>query len=57
MENMTFYDFITFVINFVGVRRLFQKSFHRFLKHSKNMTFMTLTGPTHNKDWKQLAVV
>jgi len=23
MENMTFYDFITFVIDFVGVRFLF----------------------------------
>jgi len=27
MENMTFYDFITFVIDFVGVRFLFQISF------------------------------
>ena len=38
MEDMTFYDFITFVIDFVGVRFLFQNSFHSFLKHRKNMT-------------------
>jgi len=27
MENMTFHDFIAFVIDFVGVRFLFQSSF------------------------------
>jgi len=27
MENMTFYDIITFVIDFVGVQFLFQISF------------------------------
>jgi len=39
MENMTFYDFITFVIDFIGVRSLFENSFHRFLKHRKQYDF------------------
>jgi len=42
MENMAFCDFITFVIHFIGVQFSFQNSFHNFLKHTKNMTFMTL---------------
>jgi len=46
MENMTFYDFITYVIDFIGVRFLFQNSFNSFLKHRKN-TFMTLNGPSY----------
>ena len=45
MENMTFRDFITFVIDFKGVRFFCQNSFHGFLKHRKHMTFMTLNGP------------
>jgi len=48
MENMTFYDFITFVIDFVGVRFFFQISFHSFLRHRKNTNFVTLNGPRHN---------
>jgi len=39
MENMTFYDFITFVIDVAGVRFLFQNSFHSFLKHRKKYDF------------------
>ena len=35
MENTTFYDFITFIIDFVELRFLFQNSFHSFLKHIK----------------------
>ena len=46
MENMTFYDIITFVIDFVMVRFLLQTSFHSFLKHRKNMTFMTVNSPS-----------
>jgi len=38
MENVDFYDFVTFVINFVGEQFLFWNSFHNFLSHSKNMT-------------------
>jgi len=45
MENMTFYDFITFFIDVVGVRFLFQNSFHSFLYHRKNMTSITVYGP------------
>jgi len=47
MENMTFYDFISFDVDFVEVRFLFQNSFHSFLNHGKNMTFMTLNGYTN----------
>jgi len=47
MENMSFYDVITFVIDLIRVRFLCQNSFHSFLKHRKNMTFMTLNGPTN----------
>jgi len=39
MKSMTFYDIITFVIDFVGVRFLFQNSFHSFLKHRKKYDF------------------
>jgi len=49
MENMTFYDLITFVIDFIGVRRLFQNSFHSFLKPRRKYDFMTLNG--HNYDY------
>jgi len=49
MENMTFYDFIIFVIDFVRVRFLFQNSFHSFLKHRKKKTVMTLNGPSHEE--------
>jgi len=41
MENKTFYDFITFDVDCVGVRFLFQNLFHSFLKHMKNTSFMT----------------
>jgi len=54
MENMTFYDFISFDVDFVEVRFLFQNSFHSFLNHGKNMTFMTLNGHT-NKLWRLLS--
>jgi len=49
MENMTFYDFTTFVIDFVAVRILFKNSFHSLLKHRKNITFMTLNGSSYRK--------
>jgi len=39
MENMTFYDFVTFVIDFVGVQFLFQNLFHNFLKHREKYDF------------------
>jgi len=45
MENMTFYDFTTFVTNFAGVRFLFQNLFHSFLKHRKNYDFYDLKWP------------
>jgi len=51
MEDMTFYDFITFDVDFVGVQCLFSNSFHSFLKHRRNMTFMTLNGPTYKKTY------
>jgi len=38
MENMTFYDFITFVIDCVGVRCLFQNSFQLPEAQKKNMS-------------------
>jgi len=43
MDNMTFYEFITFVIDFVGARVLCKNSFHRLLKHKKNDFY---DGPT-----------
>ena len=52
MENITFYDFITFVVDFVGLRFLFWNLFYSFLKHRKNMTFMTLNGPTDDNVFK-----
>jgi len=45
MENMIFYDSITFVTDLFGVRFLFQKSFYSCLKQIKNIPFMTLHGP------------
>jgi len=45
MENMTFYDFVTFVIDFVGVQFLFQNLFHNSWNTEKNMTF--IHGPSH----------
>jgi len=33
MENMSCYYFVTFVVDFAGMRCLFQNSFHSFLKH------------------------
>jgi len=39
------YDFITFVIDFIGARFLFQNSFYTLPKQSKGMTFKTLFGP------------
>jgi len=35
LENVNFYDFITFVIDFVGVQSLFQNSIQSFMKHRK----------------------
>jgi len=49
MDIVTFHDFVTFVIDFEGVRFLLQISFHSFLKHRQNMTFMILNGPEHYK--------
>jgi len=49
MENIALYDFITFDVDFVGVRFLFQNSFHSFLSTEKNMTFMNLEDPTDHK--------
>jgi len=39
MENMNFYDFITFVIDFVGCDFCFANSFHSFLEHRKKYDF------------------
>jgi len=48
MEDMIFYDLnMPFVIDFVRVRFLFENSFHSFLKHRKNRTFMTLNSPSY----------
>jgi len=43
MDNMAFYEFITFVIDFVGARVLCKNSFHRLLKHKKSDFY---DGPT-----------
>jgi len=43
MENITFYDFVTFVIDFVGVRFLFWNPFHNFLKHRKKIWLLWLS--------------
>jgi len=45
---MTFYDFITFDVNFVGVRFLFLNSFHSFLKHRKKYDFYDLNGRSYD---------
>jgi len=45
MESMTIYGFITFVIDFVGVRFLFQTSFHNFMKHSKKYDVYDYKSP------------
>ena len=47
---MTFNGFVTFFIDFVGVRFLFKNSFHSFLKHSKKYDFMTLNSPAHEEN-------
>jgi len=46
MENIPFYDFITFVTNILGVRLLFGNSYHSCLKLIKNMIFKTSNLPT-----------
>jgi len=45
MENITFYDFITFVIDFVGMEFLFKKSFHSCLKHRQKYDFYDFKWP------------
>jgi len=53
LENTTFYDFITFAIDLIGV----PNSFHSFLKDRKNMTFMTSIGPTDNCGASSIRIV
>ena len=38
IENMTFYDYITFAVDFVGVRFLFENLFHLPEEQKKNTT-------------------
>jgi len=45
MENMTFYDFITFVVDFAGVRFLCQNSFHSYLRNRKKYEFYDFKWP------------
>jgi len=45
MENMTFYGFITFVIDFVRGRFLLQIPFRSVLKHRKEYDFYDFKWP------------
>jgi len=57
MENMIFYDFITFVIDFVGVFFCLKFRFIASWSTEKNMNFMTLNGPNHKNSKKSLNII
>ena len=48
MENMTFYDFVTLVIDFIGHDFCFKIRFIASGSTEKNVTFMTSNGPGYN---------